>query len=246
MIASDRMMGVEMTDFTDQELLVHRFLDEELSAEERMAFVVRLGRDQSLRERVLDLEQLALDARRLPRPVVPEAFVQNVLDRLEPAPSAWRRLAEAFLAPRMLQWNLAGAAAVMCVAVVAVWVAVAAERSRAPELAVAQSGSAGSAAVPSPPVLVRLIVLQPGAMSVHVAGDFNGWSPSQTPLEPTADGRAWAVMLRLDPGRYEYQFVVDGERWLADPFAAEESDDGFGSRNAVLDVRLPVVAEHVS
>jgi len=32
---------------------------------------------------------------------------------------------------------------------------------------------------------------------------------------------------------------VDGERWIADPFAAEQSDDGFGSHNAVLDVRPP-------
>ena len=32
-------------------------------------------------------------------------------------------------------------------------------------------------------------------------------------------------------------FVVDGTQWIADPFAAEQQDDGFGSRNAVLDVR---------
>ena len=32
-------------------------------------------------------------------------------------------------------------------------------------------------------------------------------------------------------------FVVDGERWVADPFAIEQADDGFGARNAVLDVR---------
>jgi hypothetical protein len=32
-------------------------------------------------------------------------------------------------------------------------------------------------------------------------------------------------------------FVVNGEQWIADPFAVERSDDGFGSQNAVLDVR---------
>ena len=31
-------------------------------------------------------------------------------------------------------------------------------------------------------------------------------------------------------------FVVDGQRWMVDPFATEQKDDGFGSRNAVLDV----------
>jgi 1,4-alpha-glucan branching enzyme len=71
---------------------------------------------------------------------------------------------------------------------------------------------------------------------VSVAGDFNGWNPSQTPLEPSAGG-AWTVTLPLEPGRYEYMFVVDGQNWIADPFAAERTADGFGSENAVLDVR---------
>ena len=39
-------------------------------------------------------------------------------------------------------------------------------------------------------------------------------------------------------------FVVDGQQWIADPFAAEQSDDGFGSRNAVLDVRPPVGSDN--
>ena len=55
-------------------------------------------------------------------------------------------------------------------------------------------------------------------------------------LEQTADG-AWTVTLPLEPGRYEYSFVVDGNRWIGDPFAVEKSNDGFGSQNAVLDVR---------
>jgi hypothetical protein len=37
-------------------------------------------------------------------------------------------------------------------------------------------------------------------------------------------------------------FVVDGDRWIGDPFAVEQSNDGFGSQNAVLDVRPESVA----
>jgi hypothetical protein len=44
----------------------------------------------------------------------------------------------------------------------------------------------------------------------------------------------------LEPGRYESMLVVDGKQWIADPFALEQSDDGFGSRNAVLEVRTPL------
>ena len=230
------------------EELVQRFIDQELSAEERIQFVVALGRDQALREHVLALEQLVLDAGRLPRPIVPEGFSARVLERAM-APEAsdvlvvsifrrtitWRRLIDAMWAPRALQWNFAGAAAVACVALIAAG-AVVATSWRRPVAPVADATPVVSGPAQTPVVLVRLVVVQPGARVVQAAGDFNGWNPSRTPLEQTADG-AWTVTLPLEPGRYEYQFVVDGDRWIGDPFAVEQSNDGFGSRNAVLDVR---------
>jgi 6-phosphogluconolactonase len=66
------------------EELVQRFVDQELSAGERIQFVVALGRDQDLREHVLALEQLVHDAAKLPRPVVPEGFAARVLERTTP------------------------------------------------------------------------------------------------------------------------------------------------------------------
>ena len=43
----------------------------------------------------------------------------------------------------------------------------------------------------------------------------------------------------LPAGQHEYMFVVDGERWVADPLAGRYVDDGFGAgrQNAVLIVR---------
>ena len=38
--------------------LIQRFIDQELSAAERVRFVLALGRDAELRGRVLELEQL--------------------------------------------------------------------------------------------------------------------------------------------------------------------------------------------
>jgi len=232
----------------NHEQLAQRFVDQELSAEERIQFVVALGRDEALRERVLELERLMLGASRLARPAVPEGFVANVL-RSSFAPGAseddeqvrgpavgasrnW--VIERLWAPRALHWNLAGAAAAACLILLALSGGVAqALRWRAASAA----ASSNEPAAP-PVVLVRLVMVQPGAKVVQAAGDFNGWNPSETPLQPTADG-AWTVTLPLEPGRYEYQFVIDGEQWIGDPFAAEQSDDGFGSRNAVLDVRPP-------
>ena len=55
----------------------------------------------------------------------------------------------------------------------------------------------------------------PAAGAVSVAGTFNDWSPTATPLTRQADG-TWTATLGLAPGRYEYKFVVDGE-WCCEP-----------------------------
>jgi len=227
-------------DMTGSELLVQRFLDQELSAEERMQLLVRLGRDEALRQRLIELEQLALDVSRLPRPVVPDGFVARVMAHTAaPSAPAWRRLADALWAPRSLEWNLAGAVAVACLALLVVGGVVV--RGLVRPAAAPRIGEMATTAAPPTPVLVRLVVVHPGAQTVQAAGDFNGWNPARTPLEQVSSG-AWTVTIPLEPGRYEYMFVVDGQQWIADPFAPEQNDDGFGSRNAVLDVRPPAGA----
>jgi len=83
-------------------------------------------------------------------------------------------------------------------------------------------------------VLVRFVLKAPGARQVSLAGDFNQWSVEATPLaDPDEDG-IWSVMLPLRPGRYQYKFIVDGERWIIDPNAPAYHPDGFGGRNALL------------
>jgi hypothetical protein len=225
-------------DWSDPGSLVQRFVDQELSADERVRLLARLGLDSALRERVIDLEQLLVEAGRLPKPVVPVAFVSRVLERLEPpATPWWRRLSDALWTPRTLRFNLATAAlAVLVVAATAGLVVQPRLQGTGGEAAAVRTGEA-----PQAPMLVRLVVVQPGARTVAAAGDFNGWNPARTPLAPAANG-AWTVTLPLHPGRYEYMFVIDGREWIPDPFAVERSDDGFGAENAVLDVRPPLEA----
>lgn len=72
----------------------------------------------------------------------------------------------------------------------------------------------------------------PYAREVSIAGSFNDWHPSVTPMIPVSEGK-WAKELALPPGRYEYRFVVDGQ-WLDDPAAKETVPNPFGGFNAVL------------
>jgi hypothetical protein len=74
------------------------------------------------------------------------------------------------------------------------------------------------------------------AHTVAIAGDFNGWNPQANLLEdPEGDG-IWTGTLKLEPGRYEYMFVLDGEKWFPDPNALRYVKDGFGNRNAILEI----------
>ena len=82
---------------------------------------------------------------------------------------------------------------------------------------------------------VCLGLTHPTAQKVCIAGSFNDWHPSVTPMVRLDDGE-WAKELALPPGRYEYRFVVDGQ-WVDDPAATELIPNPFGTPNAVLEVR---------
>ena len=90
---------------------------------------------------------------------------------------------------------------------------------------------------PSPDFrIVRLVYVPQGndVQSVTVAGSFNGWNTRNLPLK--REGGVWTTTLVLPPGSYEYMFVENGKRWVTDPLAPHTRDDGFGNRNAVLDL----------
>ena len=81
-------------------------------------------------------------------------------------------------------------------------------------------------------VTVRFVLSAPDARAVGIAGTFNQWDASATPLVRTSAG-VWTATMTLPAGQHQYAFVVDGERWVPDP-AAPAVDDGFGRRNSVL------------
>ncbi|HKQ47567.1 MAG TPA: glycogen-binding domain-containing protein [Phycisphaerae bacterium] len=79
----------------------------------------------------------------------------------------------------------------------------------------------------------------PGAKAVFLAGTFNNWDESATPMERARDG-TWRITLNLPPGRYEFKFVVDGH-WCCEPNSEDEMDPNcvpnlFGTMNHMIDI----------
>jgi anti-sigma factor RsiW len=91
------------------------------------------------------------------------------------------------------------------------------------------------APVPPPQLEVELKLAGAKARTVAVAGDFNGWDA--VAMRRGEDG-VWRIRLSLPPGRYQYAFVVDREKWVPDPQAATMVESGYGGANSVLDLSL--------
>ena len=72
------------------------------------------------------------------------------------------------------------------------------------------------------------------ATIVALAGTFNGWNQSQ--LLFGREGGEWVCRVDLDPGVYQYKFVVDGD-WLLDPSDPETAEDEAGNVNNLLEVK---------
>lgn len=65
--------------------------------------------------------------------------------------------------------------------------------------------------------VVTFYFLDPTARAVAIAGDFNGWNPTATPLERDPNG-LWHVRVPVHGiGLLRYKIVVDGDRWIEDP-----------------------------
>jgi len=82
----------------------------------------------------------------------------------------------------------------------------------------------------------------PMARSVFLAGSFNHWDPTKLPMRRHPDG-TWGLALQLNPGRYEFKFIIDGQ-WCCDPEKGDAQGvqagcvpNPFGTMNCVVDVK---------
>ena len=76
----------------------------------------------------------------------------------------------------------------------------------------------------------------PNAKAVSLVGSFNDWNLKATPMWQGPEGQ-WHAHLHLPAGLHKYRFVINGERWVADPRAKLCAHAPDGKQNSVLAVR---------
>lgn len=81
---------------------------------------------------------------------------------------------------------------------------------------------------------VRFELRNSSALSVAVAGSFNGWSPELGVMSRESTDH-WVRTIALKAGAYEYCVVVDG-KWMLDPLNQQSVENPFGGRNSIFTV----------
>jgi chromosome partitioning protein len=96
--------------------------------------------------------------------------------------------------------------------------------------------------VTAEPGVAREVVVRfkdAAAGDVRIAGDFNGWVPDRgvrSLIASEGQTRVWTKVLTLEPGTYQYRYVVDGE-WREDPANPQSAPGPTGQPNSILHVR---------
>lgn len=211
-----------------------RYLDRETSPSEESAFLARLSEAERLE---LLATRTALGAlERLPRISAPVDLAARVMAAVKPKrQSVFTRLRRWLESRPMLGWEFGGAALAASV----LFVTLAPQSMMLPADGSLHASSPLTLASHTPGSdggSLQFSLYAPQAHSVALIGDFNGWgSTAEVKLKPSANGM-WSVIVPLPAGRYQYAFLLDGQRWVTDPRAERHVNDDFGRQNAVITI----------
>ncbi|MFI5239582.1 MAG: isoamylase early set domain-containing protein [Gemmatimonadales bacterium] len=186
-------------------------------------------RDQGQVDRLDADEQAIVDAMRAPVAVDARSFDSRVMAAVRNETAHGSRVV------RMHRGRVAGAVTACAAgAAIVAAIAIVVHRPRGEHPAGTLPVRSAAAIAPVQRAVTFTLVAA-GASRVAVAGSFNGWSIAATPLRKVGKD-TWTAEIPLSAGRYVYQFVVDGTRWVADPRAPHDAADDFGASNSVVTV----------
>jgi hypothetical protein len=213
--------------------MTHRIDDYLDGTLDRIALTPDERTDADALERAIEQTRAFVDSR--PAPDLIDGVMRRV-HQLDPAqrphrPSAIVRLMSSLWSAREVTFQFRPAYGVVAAAAaVTLAVAIPATQPDRPTAPIAMRVDN------APKLLVQFRLQATEASNVKLAGSFTEWQP-QYELHQTSPG-IWTITLPLPLGVHDYAFVVDGQRWVADPYA-QAVDDGFGGTNSRIAILPP-------
>jgi|YNPBryulayer2012_1023412.scaffolds.fasta_scaffold11617_4 hypothetical protein len=72
--------------------------------------------------------------------------------------------------------------------------------------------------------------------NVSLTGDFFGWKKEGFPLTFDPSVNLWRISITLEPGIYQYKYILNGTIVTNDPYNSAVAPDGKGGLNSVLEI----------
>jgi len=206
--------------------LLNPYIDQVLDAESLQQVEEHLKSCPTCQDEYLRLKEMVTSLNSLSPQPAPADFTQSIMAKISQEDvqiqSSWMDLLKKRISIPQFSFRLIGAAAAAALVVFFAFTFI--------------FNTPDTSLICSAEVQFSLKMNNNKAHTVAIAGDFNGWNPQANILEdPEGDG-IWTGILKLEPGRYEYMFVLDGEKWFPDPNALRYVKDGFGNKNAILEI----------
>ncbi len=197
------------------------YIEEALSDNEKSRILAHLEQCPGCKKEYLELKGMRNILKDTPKVTPPSDFTQYIMNRL---PDGKRSIVEEWYdyisTPYVLKWSVA---VISLVLIFGLGIFLYRVRNFAPGEQI---------------VNVRFQLELPenhGVKTVSLTGDFNGWDMENMQLRPVKEG-LWEIEGPLKKGRYQYMFVVNGERWMPDPRSHKLVNDGFGGKNSLLEI----------
>ncbi|OHD56426.1 MAG: hypothetical protein A2Y33_15665 [Spirochaetes bacterium GWF1_51_8] len=75
--------------------------------------------------------------------------------------------------------------------------------------------------------------------SVSITGDFLKWSKKGKPLTYNSNSQKWIISLSLNPGVYQYVYIINGTNYTHDPEALANVPDKNYGQVSIIEVSEP-------
>jgi hypothetical protein len=228
----------------DPDTTVRRFIDGDLSEDEVQAALHRIADDSEARALLQFEVQMTQELAASPSPHPPTGFAADTVAQLPADASsslrsraqAWWRAVTQPLGTLPVRPVYALAFVLLLGALAGLpWFTTPSDAPSPPSSPTsAQPAATSTAEREADKVWTRFVYTDNDASSVAVAGDFSQWDPIDLSPRRVNGKTIWTGLVPVPRGEHEYQFVIDGEKWVTDPLAPVTQDDGFGAKNAVL------------
>ncbi|MBI5206569.1 MAG: isoamylase early set domain-containing protein [Candidatus Firestonebacteria bacterium] len=222
-----------MKDCKKYQNYIDMYFDEGLGESQKKELSNHFELCKECKSSFIEIESLAKRLNSLEKIKVPPGIASSIMTTIHDMPEelSWKEnVNNIFLSPFAIRLNLASVTVLLLFLIVRPYISNDTKTVTDKEISITNQATIEN-------TKVRFYLSLPlnfnNIETVSVVGDFNGWDVNSFKLQYKSDG-IWEGVFPIKPGKYEYMFVINGEKWIPDPKAREYKEDGFGGKNSIL------------